>query len=167
MDLHDRKIIGWSLRDGMSTNKTTLASCKRAIRNRTLQNVLIFHCFASASRALESDQGIQYANNKFANFLESYKVSRSVSRTGSCWVNAVAESFFKSLKAELIYGNKLISKEQMKLQSFENFEIWYNHKIPHSSLKYQTITKFNNLLNNYKMYLNLNSIFYLHIQLSF
>ena len=140
MDLYDRKIIGWSLSDGMSTNETTLASWKMAIRNRTVQNGLIFH----------SDRGVQYANNKFANVLDSYKVTRSMSRTGNCWDNAVAESFFKSLKTELIYGNKLISKEQMKLQVFEYIELWYNQKRRHSALKYMTIKEFNNQSNNYK-----------------
>ena len=140
MDLYDRKIIGWSLSDGMSTNETTLASWKMAIRNRTVQNGLIFH----------SDRGVQYANNKFTNVLESYKVTRSMSRTGNCWDNAVAESFFKSLKTELIYGNKLISKEQMRLQVFEYIEIWYNQKRRHSALKYMTIKEFNKQSNNYK-----------------
>ncbi|WP_432670543.1 IS3 family transposase [Flavobacterium sp. SM2513] len=140
MDLYDRKIIGWSLSDGMSTNETTLASWKMAIRNRNVQNGLIFH----------SDRGVQYANNKFANVLDSYKVTRSMSRTGNCWDNAVAESFFKSLKTELIYGNKLISKEQMKLQVFEYIELWYNQKRRHSALKYMTIKEFNNQSNNYK-----------------
>ena len=51
-----------------------------------------------------------------------------MSRKGNCWDNAVAESFFKSLKTELIYGNKLISKEHMKLEIFEYIEIWYNRK---------------------------------------
>ena len=85
MDLYDRKIIGWSLSDGMSTNETTLASWKMAIKNRNIETGLIFH----------SDRGVQYANNKFANVLESYKVTRSMSRKGNCWDNAVAESFFK------------------------------------------------------------------------
>jgi putative transposase len=140
MDLYDRKIIGWSLSDGMSTNETSLASWKMAIRNRTVKKGLIFH----------SDRGVQYANNKFANVLHSYKVTRSMSRTGNCWDNAVAESFFKSLKTELIYGNKLISKEQMKLQVFEYIELWYNQKRRHSALKYMTIKEFNNQSNNYK-----------------
>ena len=140
MDLYDRKIIGWSLSDGMSTNETTLASWKMAIRNRNAQKGLIFH----------SDRGVQYANNKFANVLDSYKVTRSMSRTGDCWDNAVAESFFKSLKTELIYGNKLITKEQMKLQIFEYIEIWYNQKRRHSALKYMTIKEFNNQSNKYK-----------------
>ena len=140
MDLYDRKIIGWSLSDGMSTNETTLTSWKMAIRNRNIQAGLIFH----------SDRGVQYANNKFANVLESYKVTRSMSRKGNCWDNAVAESFFKSLKTELIYGNKLINNEQMKLQIFEYIEIWYNQKRRHSALNYMTINEFNNQSNIYK-----------------
>jgi putative transposase len=140
MDLYDRKIIGWSLSDGMGTHETTLASWKMAIRNRNVQADLIFH----------SDRGVQYANNKFANVLESYKINRSMSRKGNCWDNAVAESFFKSLKTELIYGNKLITKKQMKLQIFEYIEIWYNQKRRHSALKYLTIKEFNNKPNNYK-----------------
>jgi transposase InsO family protein len=139
MDLYDRKIIGWSLSDGMSTDETTLASWKMAIRNRNITTGLIFH----------SDRGVQYANNKFANVLESYKITRSMSGKGNCWDNAVAESFFKSLKTELIYGNKLITKEQMKLQIFEYIEIWYNQKRRHSALNYMTINEFNNQSNNY------------------
>lgn len=69
MNLHDSKIICWSLSDGMRTNETTLASWKMAIRNTNIQNELIFHWFASSSKALGSDRGVQYANNKFANVL--------------------------------------------------------------------------------------------------
>jgi putative transposase len=140
MDLYDRKIIGWSLSDGMSTNETTLASWKMAIWNRNMQNGLIFH----------SDRGVQYANNKFTDVLDSYKVTRRMSRTVDCWDNAVAERFFKSLKTELIYGNKLISKEHMKLQIFEYIEYWYNQKRWHSASKYMTIKEFNDQSNKYK-----------------
>lgn len=140
IDLYDRKIIGWSLSNGMSTDETSLAAWKMAIKNRSVTIGLIFH----------SDRGIQYANHKFANILGSYKVTRSMSRKGNCWDNAVAESFFKSLKTELIYGNKLISKVQMKLEIFEYIEIWYNRKRRHSALNYKTINEFNNQTNNYK-----------------
>lgn len=140
IDLYDRKIIGWSLSNGMSTDETSLAAWKMAIKNRSVTTRLIFH----------SDRGIQYANHKFANILGSYKVTRSMSRKGNCWDNAVAESFFKSLKTELIYGNKLISKVQMKLEIFEYIEIWYNRKRRHSALNYKTINEFNNQTNNYK-----------------
>ena len=64
-----------------------------------------------------------------------------MSRRGNCWDNAVAESFFKSLKTELIYGNKLISKEQMKLEIFEYIEVWCNRKRRYSALNYSTIKK--------------------------
>ncbi|MFC5976528.1 IS3 family transposase [Flavobacterium salmonis] len=83
------------------------------LKNRKITNELIFH----------SDRGIQYANKNFTNMLDSFKtVNRSMSRKGDCWNNAVAESFFKSLKTELIYGNKLITKEQMELEIFEYIE---------------------------------------------
>ena len=138
MDLYDRKIIGWSLSDGMSTEQTSLGAWKMAIKNRNIEQGLIFH----------SDRGVQYASKKFVNVLKSYKkITRSMSRKGNCWDNAVAESFFKSLKTELIYGNKLISKEQMKIQVFEYIEIWYNRKRRHSALNYKTIEEFNNQIN--------------------
>ena len=140
IDLYDRKMIGWSLSNGMNTEETTLAAWKMAIRNRNVQKELIFH----------SDRGVQYANKKFANTIESYGVIRSMSRKGNCWDNAVAESFFKSLKTELIYGNKLINKEQMELEIFEYIEIWYNKKRRHSALNYKTIEEFNNQNNIYK-----------------
>lgn len=138
IDLYDRKIIGWSLSETMSTQDTILSAWRMATRNRNVEQGLIFH----------SDRGVQYANNKFANVLNSYKkITRSMSRKGNCWDNAVAESFFKSLKTELIYGNKLISKKQMKLEIFEYIEIWYNKKRRHSALKYATIDEFNNQFN--------------------
>jgi transposase InsO family protein len=140
IDLYDRKMIGWSLSNGMNTEETTLAAWKMAIRNRNVQKGLIFH----------SDRGVQYANKKFANTIESYGVIRSMSRKGNCWDNAVAESFFKSLKTELIYGNKLITKEQMELEIFEYIEIWYNKKRRHGALNYKTIEEFNNQNSIYK-----------------
>ncbi|SKB93593.1 Transposase InsO and inactivated derivatives [Chryseobacterium balustinum] len=133
IDLYDRKIIGWSLRNGMSTEETSLAAWKMAIKNRKIREGLIFH----------SDRGVQYASNKFVKTIESYGVIRSMSRKGNCWDNAVAEIFFKSLRTELIYGNKLITKEKMELEVFEYIEIWYNKIRRHGTLNYQTIEEFN------------------------
>ncbi|WP_299183095.1 IS3 family transposase [uncultured Chryseobacterium sp.] len=67
-----------------------------------------------------------------------------MSRKGNCWDNAVAESFFKTLKSEQIYGNKLITKDQMKAELFEYIEIWYNRERRHSTLGNLTIEQFNN-----------------------
>ena len=63
MDLYDRKIIGWSLNDGMSTEETTLVAWKMSVKNRKIEEDLIFH----------SDRGVQYASKKFVNVLDSYK----------------------------------------------------------------------------------------------
>src|SRR5690554_3790719 len=134
IDLYDRKLIGWSLSKSMATSQTTLPAWRMAIKNRKISKGLIFH----------SDQGVQYANSAFANTLESYRVVRSMSRTGNCWDDAVAESFFKSLKVELIYGNTLITRDKMKIEVFEYIELWYNKKRRHSYLNYMTIEKFNN-----------------------
>src|SRR5680860_453815 len=112
-----------------------------AIKNRNITKGLIFH----------SDRGVQYASEKFTNFLDSYKlITRSMSRKGNCWDNAVAESFFKTLKTEQIYGNKLITKEQMKLDLFEYIEIWYNKKRRHSAIENKTIEEFWNQKINLK-----------------
>ena len=140
IDLYDRKLIGWSLSNTMSADDTSLAAFRMAIKNRPIEKGLIFH----------SDQGVQYATKKFTNILASYGVIRSMSRKGNCWDNAVAESFFKSLKTELIYGNKLIFRKQMESEIFQYIEIWYNRKRRHSSLNYKTIEEFNNLNNVYK-----------------
>jgi putative transposase len=79
------------------------------LKNRKITNELIFH----------SDRGIQYTNKNFTNTIDSFKtVTTRMSRKGDCWNNAVAESFLKLLKMELIYGNKLTTKEQMKIEVF-------------------------------------------------
>ena len=140
LDLYDRKVIGWSLYDEMSTEKTSLSAWKVALANRKIEKGLIFH----------SDRGVQYANNKFANMLESHHVIRSMSRKGNCWDNSVAESFFKTLKTELIYGNKLINKQQIELEIFQYIEIFYNKKRRHSALNYKTIEEFNQQKISYK-----------------
>src|SRR5690606_6075440 len=89
MDLFDRKVIGWSMSRDMSAANTTVRAWFMAVRNRPLTGELIFH----------SDRGIQYACTAFAKLLDSYRsVRRSMSRKGDCWDNAVAESFFKTLK---------------------------------------------------------------------
>ena len=108
----------------MSTEETSLSAWKMAVKNRKIGESLIFH----------SDRDVQYARLKFANTLESYGVTRRMGRRGNCWDNAVAESFFKSLKTEFIYGNKLITKEKMEPEIFKYIEIWYNKKRRHSAV---------------------------------
>lgn len=132
MDLFDRKVIGWANSNGITTEETVIPAFNMAVKNRFLNKGLIFH----------SDRGVQYASQAFINLLSPYKIIQSMSRKGNCWDNACAESFFKTLKTELIYGNKLITKEQMKTILFEYIEIYYNQKRRHSALNNQTISEF-------------------------
>jgi putative transposase len=102
-DLNYRKIIGWSLSNGMSVEETSLAAWRMAIKNRGVEKGLLFH----------SDRGVQYASKKFTNVIDSYKmIRRSMSIKGNCCDNAVAESFFKTLKTEQIYGINLYQKNR-------------------------------------------------------
>lgn len=138
MDLFDRKIIGWSLSDQMSTKQTTLPAWEMAVKNREIGKDLIFH----------SDRGVQYANKIFTNTLESYNcVRRSMSRKQNHNDNAVAESFFSSFKSELINGNNLLPRKQMKVEIYEYIENWYNKKRRHSFLGYHTIEEFDKINN--------------------
>jgi len=136
IDLFDRKVIGWSLSNGMSTKQTSLRAWEMAVKNRRVTKELIFH----------SDRGVQYANKMFTNKLDSYKcVRRSMSRRENHTDNAVCESFFTFFKAELLVGNKLISKKQMRVEVHEYIENWYNKKRRHSHLGYKTIEEFDRL----------------------
>lgn len=129
LDLADRKIIGWALSETMKASQTSIAAFDMAVRNRPVVEELIFH----------SDRGIQYACTEFKCHLEENRmVVRSMSRKGDCWDNAVAESFFKTFKCDLIYGHKFNTIKQAKLEIFEYIEIWYNRKRMHSSLGYRT-----------------------------
>jgi transposase InsO family protein len=109
---------------------STYTLCGIMSKNRSVENGLLFH----------TDRGVKFASKKFTNVVDSYKtIKKSMSRKGNCWDNAVAESFFKTLKTEQIYGNKLISKEQMERDIFVFIEIWHNRKRRHSASDYKTI----------------------------
>jgi transposase InsO family protein/transposase-like protein len=136
IDLYDRKIVGWHLSCGLSTKVTTLPAFEKAITNRPISEGLIFH----------SDRGVQYANKIFTNKLGEFKCIRSMSRKGDSKDNAVAESFFNTIKRELIYKQaRLLTTNEMKIEISEYIENWYNKKRIHSSLNYKTIQEFNNI----------------------
>src|SRR5699024_5259266 len=110
MDLADRKVIGWSLSSSMKVKGTIVPAWLMAVRNRPITGKLLFH----------SDRGIHYACDEFKTLLKGYKlVERSMSRKGNCWDNAVAESFFKTLKTEWVYHKKYLNVQQAALSIFE------------------------------------------------
>ena len=128
MDLADRKIIGWSMDNSMSASSTVVDAWKMAIKNRPVEKQLIFH----------SDRGIQYASHEFRRCFKGLPVLQSMSRKGNCWDNAIAESFFKTLKTEMVYHRKFETRAQAKLEIFDYIEVWYNRKRRHSALDYMT-----------------------------
>lgn len=107
-----------------------------ALRNRAINTQLIFH----------SDRGIQYACNEFRKQLMGLPVLQSMSRKGNCWDNAVAESFFKTMKTEMIYHQLFQTRAEAKLAVFEYIEIWYNRERRHSTLGYLTPCEVEKLL---------------------
>jgi len=142
IDLFDRKVVGWSMSKGMTAEETIIAAWRMAVNNRPINQNLIFH----------SDRGIQYACTKFTNILNANEfVQRSMSRKGNCWDNAVAESFFKTIKVEAVYNDTYQNHDHAKLSLFKWIETWYNRKRRHSALGYKTMEEFEFLNNNQKL----------------
>ena len=126
---------------GLTAAETILAAWFMAITNRPVTQALIFH----------SDRGVQYACDDFTKILHrNGLITRSMSRKGNCWDNAVAESFFKSIKVEWIYKQSYADQKQATLSIFEWIESWYNRKRRHSSLGYKTIEEYQIINSNFK-----------------
>lgn len=141
IDLFDRKVIGWALSKTMRANETIIPAFRMAKNNRPInkEQKLIFH----------SDRGIQYACDEFVTVIGQYEnIERSMSRKGDCWDNAIAESFFKTIKVELIYRYKYQSRHEAALSIFEYIETWYNQKRRHKHLNNLTINEFHKSINN-------------------
>ena len=138
IDLYDRKVIGWAFSRSLKAVYTTIPAWRMAIRNRPITQELIFH----------SDRGIQFACNEFKDLLSAYTlVVRSMSRKGDPWDNAVAESFFKTLKVELIYQNSYKTFKEAELSVFEYIEAWYNGNRIHTTIKTSIKNKKETLIN--------------------
>ncbi|MEG0500245.1 MAG: integrase core domain-containing protein, partial [Rikenellaceae bacterium] len=136
IDLFDRKVVGWSFSKDMLTESTVIPAFKMAINRRGLS--------ASSAHGLmmHSDRGSQYTSMEFIKVLNKYGVVRSNSRKGNCWDNAVAESFFKTLKSEIYSEIKNKSSEIIRSKVFEWIECWYNKNRRHSALENLTIDEF-------------------------
>ncbi|MCK8826569.1 IS3 family transposase [Natroniella acetigena] len=133
IDLYSRKIVGWSMQKRMTKNLVIYA-LNMAIKRRNPEKGLIVH----------SDQGSQYASHAFQKLLWQNKFKSSMSRKGNCWDNAVAESFFGTLKTELVYHNKYQTRSQAKQDIFKYIEIFYNRNRLHSTLDYKSPEEYEN-----------------------
>lgn len=130
IDLFSRKIVGWKIDKHMGTSLISEAF-HMAFLNRKPKAGLIFH----------SDRGSQYASFEFQNLLQKHGVISSMSRKANCYDNAVSESFFKTLKTELLL-NQINDKETTQHGIFLFIEGYFNRKRRHSSLSYLTPVDF-------------------------
>jgi len=125
LDCFSRKIVGWSMAEHM---ETTLASdaLEMALQQRAPGGQLLHH----------SDRGVQYASDDYQHRLQSRGITVSMSGKGDCYDNAMMESFWATLKTELIHQNRYATREQARAAIFEYIEVFYNRKRLHSALGY-------------------------------
>ena len=128
LDLFTRVVLGHSMSETM-TSGLVIDSLDMALKRQNL---------ATASElTAHSDRGSQYAAEVFRDKLKAHKIKASMSRRGNCYDNAFIETFFRTLKVELVYRTKFKTRQEAKIAIFEFIEVWYNRQRLHSSLGYQ------------------------------
>lgn len=125
LDLYSRKVVGWSMSNTM-TSQLVIDSLNQAIVDRNPAEELIFH----------SDRGSQYASIDFRKSIKKNNIIQSMSGKGNCYDNAVAESFFHTLKTELVYWERYKTRNEAKSSIFRFIEGFYNNRRRHSYLNY-------------------------------
>lgn len=123
IDLYSRAIVGWSIQSTMS-RQLVCDAFMMALWRRGFPRGALFH----------SDRGSQYCSNDYQKMLKMYGFICSMSRKGNCWDNAVAESFFHSMKTELIFTERYATREIAKQSIFQYIEVYYNRVRRHSAL---------------------------------
>jgi transposase InsO family protein len=123
IDLASRRVVGWSMADHMRSELVADA-LRMAVAARQPEPGLIFH----------SDRGTQYTSTEFTDLLTEHKMVQSLSRPRQCWDNAVAESFFSSLKEELIHRQSWATRAQARRAIVDYIEVFFNRQRLHSSL---------------------------------
>ncbi len=127
LDLYSRKVIGWSMSD-RNNKELVLSALVMALRSRGPQSEVLHH----------TDRGSIYGSDDYRNKLIVSGLVPSMSRKGDCYDNAVAESFFSTLKSELIYGQKFMTRNHARSEIFKFIEIFYNRQRLHQGLNYIT-----------------------------
>ena len=135
MDLFSRRIVGWSMKKTLACS-LVLDALKMALRGRSPGAGLLHH----------SDRGSQYASREYQALLRSSKMVCSMSRRGNCWDNAPVESFFSTLKRELVHRRRWRTRAEARAEIFEYIEVWYNRRRRHSSLGYMSPAQYEELV---------------------
>jgi transposase InsO family protein len=124
-DLHSRRIVGWSMSERIDS-RLVVDALEMAIAQRLPGEGLVAH----------SDRGSQYASEHYQRLLARHGITCSMSRHGDCWDNAPMESFFASLKKELVHDADFATREEARAELFEYIEVFYNRVRRHSALGY-------------------------------
>jgi len=136
IDLCSRKIVGWAMADHLRAELCVEALAMALARRRPAEG-LLHH----------TDRGVQYACDRYQRVLAENRIEASMSRTGNCYDNAVMESFFGTLKTELIYHERYATRNQARQSIFQYIEVFYNRQRRHSAIGYQSPEAFEASLN--------------------
>jgi transposase InsO family protein len=131
IDLCSRKVVGWATADHLRA-ELAVEAVRMALTHRRPTGELLHH----------SDRGVQYACDAYRALLAEHGVEPSMSRTGNCWDNAVAESFFSTLKRELVHHESYASRAEARRSLFEYIEVFYNRVRRHSTIGYRSPAEF-------------------------
>jgi putative transposase len=127
LDLFSRRVVGWATADHLRS-ELACDALRMALGHRRPRGELLHH----------SDRGVQYASEAYGRLLAEHGIEPSMSRTGNCWDNAVAESFFSTTKRELTHHESYATREEARRSLFEYIEVFYNRRRLHSTLGYRS-----------------------------
>lgn len=130
-DLFTRQIVGWSMSERIDS-RLVVDALEMALQGQLPDTPLTVH----------SDRGVQYASEHYQRLLQRHGITCSMSRKGNCWDNAPMESFFATLKKELVHHEDYLTRVQARQSLFEYIEVFYNRNRRHSALDYLTPTQF-------------------------
>jgi putative transposase len=136
LDLCSRKVVGWATADHLRA-ELVCEALEMALTHRRPQGPLLHH----------SDRGVQYACDDYQALLAAHQFSVSMSRTGNCYDNAAVESFFSTLKTELVHHEHYATCDQARQSLFEYIEVFYNRRRRHSALGYNSPEHYEACLN--------------------
>ena len=136
LDVHTRRVVGWAMQEVLDT-RLTIAALRMALGQRRPTGPLIVH----------SDRGAQFASAAYRQVLADHGLLASMSRKGNCYDNAFIESFWSSLKYELVYHHRFATRAEARTAIFDYIETFYNRARLHSSLGYVSPITFESQLN--------------------
>lgn len=131
LDLYSRRVIAWGMGSRL-TQELAIVALTMAVTCRRPTGDVLHH----------TDRGSQYAATRYRQLLASHGLTASMSRRGNCWDNAVVESFFHTLKTELVFHRRYLTREAARQDIFEWIEVFYNRVRRHSTLGYRSPAEF-------------------------